>query len=71
MDWRYWRSAIDKGLKCVINPDAHATTQLEYFKAGVNVARKGWLEKKDVINCLGLKEIKKLLQKDQLKKIHM
>jgi len=42
---------------CSINPDAHSTDGLGYFDAGVNIARKGWLEKEQVLNsrdCAGV-----------------
>ena len=65
MDWRFWHSAAEKGLLCCINTDAHSTDHLEFFRAGVNAARKGWLEKKQVINTLPLKELQKLLKKIQ------
>lgn len=51
MDWRLWRRAAERGLMCSINPDAHSTTGLDYFNAGVNIARKGWLEKEQILNC--------------------
>jgi DNA polymerase (family X) len=64
MDWRFWRAAARKGLLCCINTDAHAADQHQFFRAGVNVARKGWLESKNVINTLPLKQLEKfLLQK--------
>jgi DNA polymerase (family 10) len=50
MDWRLWRRAAERGLMCSINPDAHSTSGLSYFDAGVNVARKGWLEQEQVLN---------------------
>ena len=50
MDWRLWRRAADRGLMCSINPDAHSMEGLSYFDAGVNIARKGWLEKEQVLN---------------------
>ncbi|WP_134440386.1 DNA polymerase/3'-5' exonuclease PolX [Methylacidiphilum caldifontis] len=62
MDWRLWKSARDKGVKCVINPDAHHVKEIGYYKIGVNIARKGWLRKEDVINCLSLNDITKALQ---------
>jgi DNA polymerase (family 10) len=49
MDWRHWRKAIDKGLLTSINPDAHRTAQLEFYKLGVGLARKGWLTKESVV----------------------
>lgn len=57
MDWRWWRLAKEKGVKCVINPDAHSTGGLQNLYFGIGVARKGWLTKGDVINCLPLKKI--------------
>ncbi len=57
MDWRLWRRAAERGLMCSINPDAHSTEGLSYFYAGVNIARKGWLEKEQVLNsrdCAGV-----------------
>ena len=55
MDWHYWIQAKDKGLLCSINPDAHSTHELLNCSFGVQMARKGWLEKKHVINTLPLK----------------
>lgn len=57
MDWRLWHAASDKGLLCCINTDAHSADQLDYFRAGVHIARKGWLQKKHIINTLPLKSI--------------
>ncbi|MCP4847791.1 MAG: DNA polymerase/3'-5' exonuclease PolX [Verrucomicrobiaceae bacterium] len=61
MDWRWWKHARDKGVKCSINPDAHHVSQLHYLEYGVNIARKGWLTSDDVINCLPLEELEKFL----------
>ncbi|MEP6777267.1 MAG: DNA polymerase/3'-5' exonuclease PolX [Chthoniobacterales bacterium] len=57
LDWRWWRLAKEKGVKCVINPDAHRTERLQELWFGVGVARKGWLTKNDVVNCLPLGKI--------------
>jgi DNA polymerase (family 10) len=65
MDWRFWHAASDKGLMCCINTDAHSVDHLAFFKAGVNVARKGWLEKKHILNTRPLKEVQQLLKKTQ------
>lgn len=51
MDWRLWRRAAEKGLMCAINPDAHRTDGLNFFEAGVNIARKGMLEPEQILNC--------------------
>lgn len=63
MDWRYWAQAKDKGLKCSINPDAHSTYELENCRYGVNIARKGWVTKENVINTLTLKKMSSFLLK--------
>lgn len=57
MDWRWWIKGKEKGLKCAINPDAHSLKDLLNCQFGINMARKGWLEKKDVLNTLSLSEI--------------
>lgn len=62
MDWRLWHAAKLKGLKCCINTDAHSVESLQFFRAGVNVARKGWLEKKDILNTYTLKQVQKALR---------
>jgi DNA polymerase (family X) len=46
------RLARDKGVKIVISTDSHSTANLRYIKYGVVTARRGWTEKKDVINAL-------------------
>ena len=62
MDWRWWKTAKDKGVKCSINPDAHKIEHLQFLHFGVKIAQKGWLEPSDVVNCLPLDEITKLLK---------
>lgn len=57
MDWRYWHKASEKGLKCSINPDAHHIEDLQYYRAGVNIARKGWLRKESILNTFPLKKV--------------
>ncbi|MEE3179546.1 MAG: DNA polymerase/3'-5' exonuclease PolX, partial [Verrucomicrobiota bacterium] len=52
MDWRWWRRARDKGVKCSLNPDAHHARGLQNLHFGIWVARKGWLRRQDVLNCL-------------------
>ncbi len=61
MDWRWWPLAKEKGVKCVINPDAHTTAGLQQLWFGVAAARKGWLTRDDVVNCLPLANIEKSL----------
>lgn len=61
LDWRHWRKAAEKGLKCAINPDAHETASLGYVRAGINIARKGWLTPKDIVNTMPLAEARQWL----------
>ena len=66
LDWRWWPLAREKGVKCVINPDAHGVERLQELWFGVGVARKGWLTKEDVMNCLPLGKIEAALRKKRL-----
>jgi len=63
LDWRHWRRAAERGVMCVINPDAHSTDGLEYVRGGVLIARKGWLTKEQVFNTQPLAEVAKHLKK--------
>jgi DNA polymerase (family 10) len=63
MDWRHWQYAKSKGVKCVINCDAHRFEHAGFLRLGADVARKGWLTKEDVINTLPLPQLKKELAK--------
>ena len=48
------RMAKERGVKIVISTDSHTTANLRYMKYGVETARRGWIEKRDVINTLPL-----------------
>jgi DNA polymerase (family 10) len=51
------RMAKQRGVKIVISTDSHATKHLNFMKYGVITARRGWIEKKDVLNALPLGEL--------------
>jgi DNA polymerase (family 10) len=53
----YLRMAKDRGVRVVISTDAHATRGLDLMRYGVHMARRGWIEKKDVLNALPLPEM--------------
>ena len=53
--------AVEKGVKCSINPDAHSTHGLQDLWYGIRAARKGWLTRADVVNCLPLGRIEEVL----------
>jgi DNA polymerase (family 10) len=62
LDWRWWPLAKQKGVKCVINPDAHRVERLQDLWFGVGAARKGWLTTEDVVNGLPLGKIEDALK---------
>jgi DNA polymerase (family X) len=62
MDWRFWKSAKTHGVRCAINPDAHSVRGLQDLWFGMQSARKGWLTREDVVNCLPLNEVKNFLK---------
>lgn len=55
------RKARDAGVMLSINTDAHGTEQLGRMEFGVNVARRGWLEKENVLNTYPLKALREIL----------
>ena len=63
LDWRHCKYAKRQGARIAINPDAHQAEGLGDIRYGVNIARKGWLEAQDVINCMGLGEMRQFLSR--------
>jgi DNA polymerase (family X) len=53
--------AQELGAKFVISTDAHSNSGLDNMHLGVAQARRGWVEKKNVVNALSWKELKALL----------
>lgn len=56
------QAAKEAGCKLVIDTDAHNKEHLKYMQLGIAVARRGWLEKEDVVNTLPLKDLIKILK---------
>jgi len=56
------RLAKERGVKVVISTDSHSTGNLLYMKYGVTTARRGWIEKKEVINTLPADEFLAVLR---------
>jgi len=65
LEWATVRKAKGMGIPIVINPDAHSEAELALYEYGVDVARRGWLEKADVFNTRPLAEVMKELQRRQ------
>lgn len=57
------REAKEMGIRMCINSDAHDAQQLLNMKYGVSVARRAWLEKKDLINAMDLRDLLQFLKK--------
>ncbi len=67
LDWRLWPYAKSKGVKCVINCDAHRLEHAAFLRLGAGIARKGWLTKGDVVNTLPLAALRRELGKKRAK----
>jgi DNA polymerase (family 10) len=52
LDWRWHQYAVSKGVKIAICPDAHSLKGIDNVVFGLEIAKKGGLEKKDIINTL-------------------
>ena len=58
LDSRFVRMAKDAGVLLAVNTDAHGIPQLAHRHTGLNVARRGWLTKAEVINTYTLEELR-------------
>jgi DNA polymerase (family 10) len=56
------KMAKEYGVQFVINTDTHVTSQFDFMAYGVSVARRGWVEKKDVLNALTYEQLMRRLQ---------
>ena len=55
--------AKERGIKLAISTDAHRASDLAKLRFGVGQARRGWLERDDVLNARSLRELRKLLRR--------
>jgi DNA polymerase (family 10) len=70
---QYVKMAKGYGVPMVISTDTHVSNQFDFMTYGVSVARRGWLEKKDVLNTLEYEQLMQRLKacktgKQRLKK---
>lgn len=63
LDGAHCRMAKDMGVMLAISTDSHSVSDLEGIRFGVDQARRGWVEAKDVINTRPLNQFLKLLRK--------
>ena len=52
------------GVKFAINSDAHRVEHMDYIKYGIGIARRGWLNKQDILNSLTFKQLNSALKKN-------
>lgn len=57
------KAGLDAGCNFALSTDAHDTSHLPFYFLGVNMARRGWLEQKHLLNCWTIGKIEKALQK--------
>ncbi len=57
------KKAKKAGVKMIINTDSHQSNQMKFMEYGIAQARRGWAEKKDIINAWPLKKFLSLLKK--------
>lgn len=65
LDWVHVKHAKSLGIMLVLNPDAHSTAELRFVRYALDVARRGWLEKADVLNSRTLNQVLQLFKKRQ------
>jgi len=58
----YIRMAIENGVKLVIDSDAHHPIHYAFLKFGISQARRGWAERKDILNTLSVVDLLKNLK---------
>jgi len=59
----YCQMAKEQGVPVSINSDAHSINDFNYLAFGVAQARRGWMEKDDVLNTRSLTQLRKLLKR--------
>ncbi|RJQ49303.1 MAG: DNA polymerase/3'-5' exonuclease PolX [Gammaproteobacteria bacterium] len=59
----YIQMAKEEGVLLAVSSDAHSVQQFDYLRFGIGQARRGWLEKDDVVNTRPLKELRALLSR--------
>jgi len=58
----YLRMCKERGVKVVVSTDSHSTRNLSFIRYGVTMARRGWLEKADVLNTLPVERFLEVLR---------
>ena len=53
----YVRKCVEAGVKMAIDSDAHSVLHIKYLEYGIAQARRGWAEKKDIVNAWPLEKM--------------
>jgi DNA polymerase (family 10) len=61
LDDTHGKLAKEHGVQFVLGTDAHSINHLDFMRFGIATGRRGWLEKKDILNTYSLKDIEKKL----------
>jgi DNA polymerase (family 10) len=59
----FCQMAKQEGASMVIDSDAHSAFEFDNLRFGIGQARRGWVEKADVINTRSLKQLRTWLQR--------
>ena len=59
---QYVRICAERGIKMSIDSDAHAKAHIDYLEHGIAEARRGWAQKKDIINAHSLEKMLSMLK---------
>jgi DNA polymerase (family 10) len=62
MEPRWVRVARTRGIRFVVSTDAHSVNALRNVRWGVDMARRGWLTKADVLNTRGVDEFRQAVR---------
>ena len=57
LDDRRIRAALDAGVTFTVDSDAHYMSEWDNVKWGIGLARRGWLEKRNVANTLAARRV--------------
>ncbi len=58
----YIKKCVEAGIKLAIDSDAHSAEHLPFLECGVAQARRGWAERKDIINVWGVDKMLSMLK---------
>ena len=57
------KAGLGRGCRFALSTDAHDISHLPFYTLGINMARRGWVENKHLLNCWSFRKIEKALQK--------